>query len=356
MSEGTPKTPVIGKVQAGVGLDVGTAFIVGARQVNDKVELRSIRDAYFAMPRNKIMEKLLTKSSLKDNDEENKHGGAGFLELQDKIIVIGEKALAYASCTHGEMCRPMNKGVLSPDENAEKILSVIIEKVIGKPKVPNEICRFSVPAEPFDEDIDIIFHEGMIMAILKDLGYEPKCLNEGEAVCYSELASDGLSGGAFSMGGGQSNGCVIFEGRPVISFSIARGGDWIDQMSYKHARMKSAAEMTQFKETHEIDILNPKGREEMALATYYRHHVKYMISAVSDLLEKEGAKVPAFLKPVKWVISGGTSLAKNCIPMIRQEFEQNPLPFKISEIVHAAEPLMATAKGCLVAALLDHAG
>ena len=336
----------------GSGLDVGTAFIVGARQIADKVELRSVRNAYFSMPQNKIMQELLTRSGAKEGD------GAGYLELNDKIVVIGDKALAYASCTHGEMCRPMKKGVLSPDEHAEAVLAVIVEKALGKAQNKGETCRFSVPAEPFDEEIDTVFHEGMMSAILTDLGYAPKPLNEGEAVCYSELSSDEdvLSGGSFSFGGGQSNGCVMFEGRPVISFSVARGGDWIDEKSYKHARMRSAAEMTSFKETHPVDLLAPKGREEAALALYYRHHISYVVSAVVELLNREGAKVPAFGRPVRWVVSGGTSLAKNCLELVKAEFAKHKLPFTLKSVDYASDPLKATAKGCLIAARLDEDG
>jgi hypothetical protein len=336
----------------GTGLDVGTAFIVGARQIADKVELRSVRNAYFSMPPNKIMQELLTRSGTKEGES------VGYLEFGDKIIVIGDKALAYASCTHGEMCRPMKKGVLSPDEHAEAVLSVIVEKAIGKALKPNEICRFSVPAAPFDEEIDTVFHEGMLSAILTQLGYTPKTLNEGEAVCYSELSSDEdrLSGGAFSFGGGQSNGCVIFEGRPVISFSVARGGDWIDEKSFRHARMKSAAEMTHFKETHEVDLLAPQGREEAALALYYRHHISYVVEAVVNLLNREGAKVPAFDHPVRWIVSGGTSLAKNCLELVKTEFIKHKLPFVLKSVDKASDPLKATAKGCLIAARLDEEG
>jgi hypothetical protein len=333
----------------GVGLDVGTAFIVGARQHGDKINLRSVRNAYFSMAPNKIMQEMLSRVGAKEGDN------VGYLEFDNKIVVIGDKALAYASSTHGEMCRPMKKGVMSPDEHAEAIMTVIVEKAIGKALHKGEICRFSVPAEPFDDDIDIVFHEGIMTAILSNLGYTPKSLNEGEAVCYSELSSDEdrLSGGAFSFGGGQSNGCVIFEGRPVINFSVARGGDWIDEKSFKHARMRSAAEMTQFKETKIVDLLNPNGRDEAALSLYYKHHVSYVVSAVVDLLNREGAKVPAFDKPVRWIVSGGTSLAKNFLELCRQEFAKHKLPFVIKSVDHASDPLKSTAKGCLIAARLD---
>jgi hypothetical protein len=301
------------------------------------------------------MQELLTRSIARGDDADNQYGSAGYLELGGQIVVIGEKALAYASCTHGEMKRPMEKGVLSPDPNAEAVMAVIVEKVIGKPQFPKEICRFSVPAEPFDEEIDIVFHEGMLKALLTQLGYDPRPLNEGEATCYGELSSeeDQLSGGAFSLGGGQSNGCIMFEGRPVISFSVARGGDWIDQKSFKHARMRSAAEMTHFKENHEVDLVNPRSREEAALAMYYKHHVSYLVSAVAELLQQEGARVPAFGRPVKWVVSGGTALAKRCVELVKQELEQHPLPFAVSQVVQAVDPLKTTAKGCLIAARFD---
>lgn len=350
------KAVVDNEPKRGVGLDVGTAFVVGSRQVGEDVELRSIRNAYFSMPPNKIMQDQLTKAAKKDDSEENKYdGGAGYLELNGKIVVIGEKALAYASCTHNETQRPMKQGVLSGDENAEAVMSIIVKKALGEPKFKGEVCRFSVPATPFDNtDIDTVFHEGILTAILSDIGYTPKPLNEGEAVCYSELSSeeDQMTGGAFSFGGGQSNGCVMFEGRPIISFSVSRGGDWIDEKSYKHARMQSASEMTYYKETHDVDLLAPKGREEAALALYYQHHIRSMIDAVAKLFERERS-IPAFRRPIKWAVSGGTSLAKNFVELVKREFSKQKLPFEISDVVHSKSPLNATANGCLIAARLD---
>jgi len=351
---------VTGPEKAGIGLDVGTAFIVGARQFGDKVEFRSIRNAYYGMAPNPVMQKLLTDASKRDDDEENHHGGTGYLEMGDEIIVIGEKALAYAASNHSETRRPMVKGVLSPDDNAESIMSILIKKAIGEPSKKGEICRFSVPAEPFDdEDIDIIFHEGILSAILQDLGYTPKSINEGEAICYSELSSneDRLTGGAFSLGGGQSNGCIIFEGRPIISFSIARGGDWIDQKSFKHARMQSASEMTYFKENNEIDLINPKGcstneRAAMALTTYYRYHIRNLVEAVAQLMAQEKV-IPTFKNPIKWIVGGGTAKAVNCVELIKEEFARQKLPFVIGDVVQAANPLCAVSNGCLIAARLD---
>jgi len=347
----------------GVGLDVGTAFIVGSRQFGNKVEFRSIRNAYYGMSPNPVMQKLLTDASKRDDDEENDHGGTGYLEMNGEIIVIGEKALAYAASNHGNTRRPMKKGVLSPDENAESIMSILIEKALGKPCSDKEMCRFSVPAEPFDdEDIDIIFHEGMMTAILEDLGYRAKAINEGEAVCYSELSSDEdrLTGGSFSLGGGQSNGCIIFEGRPIISFSIARGGDWIDEKSFKHARMQSATEMTYFKENNAVDLMNPKGtsgddRAASALAMYYKYHIRSLVEAVAELLSQEKV-VPTFSKPIKWVVAGGTSKAVNCVQIIKEEFARQKLPFVIGDVVSAENPMAAVANGCLIAARLDEEG
>jgi len=344
----------------GVGLDVGTAFVVGSRQIDDKVEFRSIRNAYYAMPPNPVMQKLLTDASKKDNDSENDHGGTGYLEMNGEIIVIGEKALAYAASNHSNTRRPMQKGVLSPDDNAEAIMSVLVQKALGEPKKKNEVCRFSVPAEPFDDkDIDIIFHEGMVSAILEDLGYSAQAINEGEAICYSELSSeeDRLTGGAFSLGGGQSNGCIMFEGRPVISFSVARGGDWIDEKSFKHARMQSAAEMTYFKENNKVDLISPKGctdndRAAAALAMYYRYHIRSLVEAVSDLISKEKV-VPTFDKPIKWVVGGGTSRAVNCVQMIKDEFSKQKLPFVLEDVVQAENPMTSVSNGCLIAARLD---
>lgn len=326
----------------GVGLDVGTCFLVGAKQLNDKVQFTKVRDAFFSMAPNKVMQDTL------------KRAGVGFVEMDDQVIVVGDKALGFASSMGLELRRPMSQGVFSQDCDAEAVMAVLLEKTIGEASFPTEVCRFSVPAEPIDAEFDVIFHEGVFTALISELGYNPKPLNEAEAVAYSELSGDddNLTGVAVSCGAGMTNVAVMYYGKPITTFSLARGGDWIDSMSYKNAMLRSAAEMTSFKEKGEIDLVKPGNRKELALATYYRHHCQYVVEKLVEQL-KTAESIPNFEQPVKVVVSGGTSKANGYVKLFENELDKYTLPFAVKEIMTAGDQLTATANGCLIAARLD---
>ena len=49
-------------------------------------------------------------------------------------------------------------------------------------------------------------------------------------VALAELADDGFTGIGVSCGGGMFNVCVAYKTIPAITFSVARGGDWIDNI------------------------------------------------------------------------------------------------------------------------------
>ena len=60
------------------------------------------------------------------------------------------------------------------------------------------------------------------------MGYQVKSINEGLAVIYSELESTNYTGIGISCGGGLCNVCVAYLSVPVMSFSIPKAGDYID--------------------------------------------------------------------------------------------------------------------------------
>ena len=50
------------------------------------------------------------------------------------------------------------------------------------------------------------------------------------------------------------------------------------------------------------------------------------------------------------VVAGGTSQAKGYVELFSSKLQENNFPLKIKEVRHAADPLHAVAKGCLIAA------
>lgn len=321
-------------------LDIGTGFIVGGKMTKDgETRFTSIRDAFFEIEDNPFRQKMM------------KQVKANFISKDGKLLVIGNEAVEFANMFNANAQRPMHKGVISPKEKeAFPVIKIIIEKAIGKAKNKGEKCYYSVPAAPVDADFDIVYHENVFNKILSDLGYAPKPLNEAEAIAYSEMLDDGLTGIAISCGAGMINVSVGIMGVPAVQFSIARSGDWVDQSVATALNM--TASKVQTEKEKGVDLLNPDGQVQGAISIYYGNLIDYVLKNIAARLSKSD-DLPSFKSPVPIVVSGGTSLAGNFIGKFEESLKRNPLPVEVSEVKHANDPLTAVANGLLICAAMD---
>lgn len=343
MSEGTSSTATTTQGQSlmlGKGLDVGTANIVaGLQDARTGVKIKLERNAFLDIDSDIYSKDMLTKL------------GVPYVVHGDKIVVIGESAFELANIFGRETRRPMCDGLISPNEvDALPMIQLIIEKCLGKPTKPGETVCFSVPAESVDCDNNIVYHQGLFEGMLRKMGYTPRAINEGHAVVFSDLAEEDFTGIGISFGGGMVNACVCYRTIPTISFSVARGGDWIDK-NVAGVLGINRSKATMIKEKG-VDITNPQGREEEAIAIYYRNLISYTIQNIKARFANQ-RNMPSFSKPVSIVCSGGTSMVGGFIKAFREEFAKISFPIQVREIRHASEPLNTVAKGCLVAAAIS---
>jgi hypothetical protein len=330
-----------GKKTLGVGLDVGTMNLVSARRNGTNVETSRIRDAFLDLDSG--AKKMLKLSGVQFID----HG-------EDGIIVVGDAAMEMANVFGREARRPLSQGLVAAGEmDALAVLGVLVKNVLGEPKEENEICFFSVPAAPVDADRDVVYHQGIFERIVEECGFEPYASNEAMAIIYSETAAEGFSGLAISFGSGMCNIALSVSGVEGMSFSVARGGDWIDAGAAK-AMGSTKSRMCATKEKG-IDLLDPQNREEEALALYYKSLIEYCI----DQVAKEFIKINdrfALPKAIPIVVSGGTSLAGNFLPFFEKVFakKRRKFPFEISEVRQAVDPMNAVAQGLLIQAVQEY--
>ena len=123
----------------------------------------------------------------------------------------------------------MKSGLLNPTEkDALPVLSAIIKELLGESK-GNETCVYCIPSAPIDQDRRVDYHEDVLQNIISGYGYNAKKIEEAVAIGYEGLVDNNLTGIAISMGAGMCNIAVMYSGMTALSFSVARGGDWVDQ-------------------------------------------------------------------------------------------------------------------------------
>jgi hypothetical protein len=326
--------------ESGRGLDVGTANLASAIQDSEgNVTIKIQRNAFIDIDADQYTRNMLTKLNVQ------------YVSINGKMVVVGDPAFELANILNRETRRPMKGGVLSPNESdAMPIEKILLETLLGTPNFPEEKCYFSVPADPIDADFNVVYHKGVFGGMVKKLGFDPNPLIEGHAVVFSELAEDDFTGIGISCGGGMFNVCVAYKSIPALSFSTARGGDWIDRNVATVLGIK-ASRATAIKEKG-VNILSPRNREEEAVEIYYRNLISYTLEAIKNRFESASG-MPSFPEPVEIVCAGGTSMIGGFIEVFQDEFQSIKFPISVKNIRRAEDPLFSVAKGCLVAALSD---
>lgn len=327
-----------------VGLDIGTNMLVSATMDADGNPLyKKQRDAFLRItPKSKVNQKSIRIAL--------EHRKANFIidEIGD-FIIVGEDALRMANERNLDARRPMSKGVLSPKEkDSLPMIKLIIKSLIGQGSGDTNLV-FSVPADPVDGEFDIFFHTEMLKSYLKEMGFMASPMNEAFAIAFSELLDDSLTGMCMSFGAGLVNTAVVYEGDPLLQFSVCKSGDWIDQSVGKAVDERPSLIQIE-KEEGNIDLMKPDGKIQEAIAIYYNILIGYALDNV--VYELSRSKLPSFKTEIPIVVSGGLTLAKGFVEKFGEFTKGRSLPFKVKDIRRAKDPMTCVSNGCLMAAIL----
>jgi nucleoid DNA-binding protein len=324
-----------------VGLDVGTSRVVLATGSAEHARTVDELNAFITLPYSKLTERIFKQK----NVPYQLNGGT---ELQ----VYGNEAARFANVFNIEVRRPMSGGTLNPaEEQSLNVLQSIFQFLLTKaPRTRN--LRFSVPGELRDGgSSDLVYHDAMLKKTIDAMGYNSKAVNEGLAVVFSELEAENFTGIGISCGGGMCNVALAFMSMPVITFSITKAGDYIDS-SVASVTGETANAVRTIKESS-LDLSRAAhNKYEQAFHTYYDDVIDSLVSALRGALA-ETRHLPKIDDAIPIVLSGGTTKPRGFEQKFRKAIERESFPLKISEIRMASDPLTATARGCLIAAMYD---
>ncbi|MBF0494125.1 MAG: cell division FtsA domain-containing protein [Candidatus Omnitrophica bacterium] len=324
--------------RSGVGLYLGTANIVASREVDGKrVFVRNERNAFLAVRGDKGTKELLEKLKIK------------YVALQDKLYVLGSMALSLADIFGRETQRSLDMGILNPSESESiPIVKLLVENILWPPRKKGEVCCFSIPSQPIDRSQDTVYHRGVFEGILRNMGFEPLIIEEGYAVILAEMESSDFTGIGVSCGAGMVSVSVAFNSVPVDSFSITRGGDWIDKSAASVLGVPTTR-VTAIKEQG-INIKEPRSREEEAIAIYYRNYIHHFLENMGEALGKKAGKAN-FDEPADIVFAGGSTMAEGFLEVVKEEIKTVNFRIPIGTLRRAEEPSTSVARGCLFNAI-----
>ena len=234
---------------------------------------------------------------------------------------------------------------------SQQILQMIIKRLIPQTRKGEMLC-FSVPGKGVGANGNLVYHEAVLKSFLNSLGYNAKAVNEGQAVVFSELQDENFTGIGISCGGGMCNVSISFMAMPVVSFSIPKGGDYIDS-NVAEVLNETFTRVRLFKE-EKLDLFRPaKDDLSRALNIYYEDVLQTLIDRLRSELRASG-QLPKFTRPMPIVLAGGTAKPAGFL----QKFESmlhagGDFPIEISDVRMSKNPLTTTAHGCYIAAMSE---
>jgi len=328
-----------------VGLDCGTMHLVCSR--SDSPEVKVTRNVFLPVDKDDISITKLSEITYVTSQD-------------DELFIIGSDAFEFANLFGQPVSRPMERGLISPKEiSAIDVLTLMIKELIGNTKNKDVYCSYSIPAEAIDEGRSITYHENVFARILNSLGVNHVSVNEAMAIIYSECTKERFSGIGISFGAGMANVAISYKGIEAHTFSTARAGDWIDRQVAEALAM-IPNRVTNLKEKYmklsgEVSIKNKKTKRVLeALYYYHRALIEYTVKKIIDEFdEKVDIEVD---EEIPIVISGGTSIPEGFVKLFKNIISNYDLPFEVSEIRRAANPLTAVSNGLLVRTIADVKG
>ena len=323
-----------------IGLDIGTSRIVTARRPARDFEYRAELNSFVSLPASRLTQSVLEKEHIPHSVRSG------------EIIVHGNECEKFADLLEIEPRRPMSRGVLNSNE-AESLVMIreILCGVLGPAKREGQRVCFSVPAAPTGGDDNLTYHEASLRQAITDLGYQAQSINEGLAVVYAELESSNYTGIGISFGGGLCNICMTYLSVPVITFSVAKAGDFIDSSAASVTgdlanRIRMAKETSFYLNGQFAD------KAHQVLGVYYDDMIQSVVTALKDAFAN-AKSLPRLGRPLPMVLSGGSAMPKGFRDRFEKIFRESNSALNVSEIRMAEQPLYSTAKGALIAVLSD---
>ena len=330
------------------GLDCGTSFYICATENSIKKQ----RNAFLTVDGEPTQVKRMLKRQK-----------LPFVEKAGRVHIVGEHAFNYAQIFPSvDLRRPMKSGLLNPQEkDSLPILNAIVGELLGE-KGNGEIATYCVPAKPIDQERRVNYHEDVLKTIIEGHGYKARVIEESVALAYEGLVDNNLTGIAISMGAGMCNIGVMYAGMPALTFSVTRGGDWVDEnvsndtgvSKAKVQYIKENARLIDLSKGVQKDIYEEDDAESNvlhAIRSYYGVLINYLLTNLTH--QFEGAdQMPNFPEPIPIIFGGGTCLIKGFIDVFNEQFDQEKFPIPVKEITIIEDSHTAIARGCLSEAQL----
>jgi activator of 2-hydroxyglutaryl-CoA dehydratase len=104
---------------------------------------------------------------------------------------------------------------------------------------------------------------------------------------------------------------------------------------------------------HDLNVFNPEGDIDIAIAGYITSVVKQIVAILTEKFSLSNKECPRYDKPVNIYLSGGLLNNESIAELFIEHLAKRELSFPVNEIKVSDNPDHGTAIGCLLVAAYD---
>ncbi|QSG02303.1 hypothetical protein [Natranaeroarchaeum sulfidigenes] len=304
-----------------IGLDIDDRFTVVAR---DGTAPTTERTNFVELPDDEMVLDMLSSGEIE------------YVERDGAVYAVGDAATDFAGMFDAPVESLLRGGILTGERDVDAVLAErLIKQVLGAAEGEERVV-FAAPSEPVDRNVDMLFHRRTIHDQLAALGYESESITRASAVGYAGLGTDAPTGVAVVLGTGTSEACLLDGGRPIVQFGLGRGGSWIDRQ-VADATDRDPSMVADERETYDLTA-----GDGDVLGMYYENFLSYVVDAVVEHTEIDGAALPV-------VVAGPAARPAGIGETLSELLTEADSSFAIEDIHVLDDPVTAVARGARLA-------
>lgn len=337
-----------------IALDLGSHEFRSLRREGDHLSARRCRAAYCVLPATRQQQLLLDQA------------GIPYVWCAENLVLIGDAAVEHAETFQSPFRAVLPGGRFRRrDPLARQIAALLVESLLTTPTVSEPVCCMTVPGAPdaAGNHPELEF----FTRVVRLQGYQPLLVHSGAAVVLAELGRCGFTGIGASFGATSTDISVSHRGVELSHCRIDCGGQAID---------------TEFARLGDDYRWNARGEPYLDVAAAERQKLWYSgcggsgsggsgqdddYARIHDLyrdwlmhvVEEAGGVLGASLsprevpQPLILVCAGGPVEFPGFRELLKDVLSKTRFPFAVNEILIAARPRYAAARGCLISAELE---
>lgn len=331
-----------------ISLDLGSHSFRSLRSAGDHLVARRIRSVYCTLPDSDTHRRLLEKT------------GTEFLTCDQHLVLIGEPAIEIARLLQIPCQELLPRGQLAAhDPISRQIISLLIDALLPQSDGGGICCfthggamRRSLVAAQLD----------FFTRLIRLRGYTPLPLPAGHALVLAELVEDRFTGVGVVVGAATCEVTVTQLGQELHSWTIPRGGRWIDEHMARERgdlfhdaagqRLLDLDKAALDREALGSAVLAPVSRDEKLLARLCR---ELTWEIADDLCQKlrEDPRLGSLPRPLSLVCGGGVSQIPGFADLLHEALQRRDGAIPVGRIVTSDSSPYTIARGLLVHAELE---